>query len=129
MQYNSKNLKYAKQMRSNMTKEESIMWNILRAKRFYGYKFKRQVLIGEYIVDFLCPEKMLVVELDGGQHNTEDKICYDDERSKYLNKQGYKVIRFWNNEVNSNLEGVCDVIKRGLDDTLSPALPQVRENN
>ena len=115
MQYNSNNLKYAKQMRSNMTKEEAVMWNILRAKRFYGYKFKRQVLIGNYIVDFLCPDKLLIIELDGGQHNKNKIINYDSERNKYLIERGYKVLRFWNNEVNDNIDGVCEYIKEALD--------------
>ena len=115
MYYNSNNLKFAKQMRSNMTPEEVKLWSILRAKRFYGYKFKRQVLIGDYIVDFLCPEKSLIVELDGGQHNEPDEIEYDKQRTAYLNSQGYKVIRFWNNEVNQNIDGVCEEIKKHLD--------------
>ena len=107
-------------MRSQMTKEEVKLWNILRGKRFYGFKFKRQVLIGDYIVDFLCQEKNLIIELDGGQHNTDDTITYDNNRTIYLNKHGYKVLRFWNNEVWNNIEGVCEIIKKELfRDTLS----------
>ena len=115
MQYNSKNLKYAKLMRTNMTKEETAMWNILRAKRFFGYKFKRQVLIGEYIVDFLCPEKKLIIEIDGGQHNVDENIIQDNIRSQYIQNNGYTILRFWNNEINENIDGVCERIKEILE--------------
>ena len=114
MYYNSKNINNAKNMRSNMTKEESIIWNLVRAKRFLGYKFKRQVLIGEYIVDFVCQEKMLIIEVDGGQHNKEDNIKYDKERTEYLESIGYTVIRFWNNDIRNNLQGVYEVIQQNL---------------
>ena len=115
MQYNSENLNFAKKLRSNMTKEEVKLWNILRAKKFYGYKFKRQVLIGNYIVDFLCPEKKLIIEIDGGQHNKPNDINKDIERTKYLESKEYKVLRFWNNEVWNNIESVCENIKEFLD--------------
>ena len=71
MYYNPHNLKNAKEMRSNMTPAETKMWRILRGKRFQGLKFKRQVLIGNYIVDFLCENKKIIIEIDGGQHNEE----------------------------------------------------------
>ena len=97
-----------------MTKEEVKLWNIIRGKRFYGYKFKRQVPIGEYIVDFLCPEEKLIIEIDGGQHNENGNIIYDEIRSRYLTQNGYRVIRFWNNEIWENIEGVCEQIKKEL---------------
>ena len=114
MYYNSKHITKAKNMRSNMTKEEHIIWNLVRAKRFLGFKFKRQVLIGEYIVDFVCQEKMLIVEIDGGQHNETEKIEYDNKRTEYLESLGYKVVRFWNNDVRNNIEGVYDTINENL---------------
>ena len=98
-----------------MTDEEAKLWSYVRAKRFVGYKFKRQVLIGNYIVDFLCPEKSLIIEIDGGQHNVESNIEKDTKRTQYLLDNGYKVIRFWNNEVRDNFDGVCEVIKRHLE--------------
>ena len=116
MNYNSKNINFAKSMRSNMTKEEAIIWRMVRAKRFLGFKFKRQVLVGDYIVDFLCPEKNLIIELDGGQHNEPDNILKDNNRTIYLQNIGYKVIRFWNNEVINNIDGVYEVIKRNLEE-------------
>ena len=93
-------------MRSNMTKEEVKLWNIIRAKRFHGLKFKRQVLVGDYIVDFLCPEKKCIIEIDGGQHNTPEAILYDNKRTKYLESRGFKVLRFWNSDIDNNIEGV-----------------------
>ena len=126
MLYNRNNLNNAKQMRSNMTKEEVKLWNILRAKRFYGYKFKRQVLIGNYIVDFLCLEKMLIIEIDGGQHNANENKQNDELRTIYLTEKGYRVIRFWNNEVWDNIEGVCSVIKTELEQV--PISPRERRN-
>jgi len=101
-------------MRSNMTKEEAILWNVVRAKRFYGYKFKRQVLIGNYIVDFLCKDKKLIIEIDGGQHNREINIQADLERTKYLNSEGFKVLRIWNNDILKNLDSVCECIYNAL---------------
>ena len=114
MYYNSKNLKLAKNMRSNMTKEEVKLWEIIRAKRFYGLKFKRQVLIGEYIVDFLCQEKKFIIELDGGHHNEMINKEHDEKRTIYLESQGYKVLRFWNNEVWDNIEGVYKLLEMEL---------------
>ena len=114
MYYNSHNIKKAKHMRSNMTEAETKMWHILRAKRFFGFKFKRQVLVGNYIVDFLCEEKHLIIEIDGGQHNTSEKIQSDMHRTTYLENNGYSVIRFWNNDVLNNVESVCEHIKLKL---------------
>ena len=115
MFYNADNLKFAKLMRSDMTMEEVKLWNILRAKRFYGYKFKRQVLIGEYIVDFVCPEKNLIIEVDGGQHNDDVHIANDKVRTEYLKSCGYTVLRFWNNDVWNNIDGVADSILKALE--------------
>ena len=116
MLYNSKNLILAKQLRKNMTAEEKILWNKLRAKKFSGYKFKRQVPIGNYIVDFLCTDTKLIIELDGGQHNEENKILADRERTEYLENHGYKVLRFWNNDIKQNLDNICEEILRRLEE-------------
>ena len=98
--------KLARNLRKNSTKEEYIIWQILRNRKFFNLKFKRQVPIGKYIVDFLCEEKNIIIEIDGGQHNTDKNIIKDEERTKFLESKGYKVIRFWNNDINSNLDGV-----------------------
>jgi len=104
----------AKKLRSNMTDAEKILWEILRAKRFYGLKFRRQVPIGKYIVDFVCFSENLVVELDGGQHNEEPNKEYDKTRAAFLGKEGFRVIRIWNDEIFNNIEGVCEYIINSL---------------
>jgi very-short-patch-repair endonuclease len=97
----------AKALRSNMTDAERRLWYFLRAHRFQSTKFKRQVAIGKYIVDFVCFEKHLVIEVDGSQHadNEADRL-----RTRWLEDQGFRVLRFWNNEVLKNTSGVLDTI-------------------
>ena len=94
-------------LRKGATPQEKILWSRLRNNCF-GVKFRRQVVIDDiYIVDFLCVEKNLVIEIDGSQH-AESKT--DLERTAYLEKRGFKVLRFWNNEVNTNLQGCLEAI-------------------
>jgi very-short-patch-repair endonuclease len=100
----------AKKLRKGATRVETILWKQLRAKQIEGLKFRRQQPIGEFIVDFVCFEKKLVIELDGGQHaRTSEK---DHERDQKLSEEGYVVLRFWNNEVSENLAAVLEVIRR-----------------
>ena len=96
----------AKQLRQNQTPQEQKLWNIIRNHKFNNLKFKRQQPIGKYIVDFLCKDIKLIIEIDGGQHNTPENILTDAQRTQFLQSKGYKVIRFWNNEIDNNLEGV-----------------------
>ena len=100
----------AKELRNDPTESEKHLWAILRFKGM-GVKFRRQAVIGRYIVDFVCYEKKLVIEVDGGQHNQNRK---DVLRDKWLKAQGFKVMRFWNNEVLSNLDGVYQDIESHL---------------
>jgi very-short-patch-repair endonuclease len=93
----------ARTLRRDQTKAELVFWSRIKAKQFHGLKFKRQFPIGKYIVDFICLEKKIIVEIDGGQHCESLK---DEERTRYLNNMGYEVIRFWNNDILSNIEGV-----------------------
>ncbi len=99
---------FAKSLRQQMTDAERRLWRHLRDRRLGGWKFKRQYPIGPYIVDFICLEKNLVIEVDGGQHAENEE--QDLERSVYLNKMGYRVIRFWNNEVLQQTEAVLSTI-------------------
>ena len=99
-----------------MTDAEQRLWYHLRAGRFQHWKFRRQVPLGRYVVDFLCEEARLIVEVDGGQH--AERIERDSARTQWLRAQGYAVIRFWNNDVLANIDGVLA--------TLSPALSQGR---
>jgi very-short-patch-repair endonuclease len=100
-------LRYAKALRANMTEAERRLWYLLRAHRFKEVKFKRQAPIGRYIVDFVSFERRLVVEVDGGQHAESDA---DGRRTRWLEDQGFRVVRFWNNEVLNNASGVLDTI-------------------
>lgn len=101
----------SRKLRYAQTPWENKLWYYLRANRFFGLKFKRQVMIGEYIVDFCCNEKKLIIEPDGGQHNEFFKQFIDEQRSEYFKKYGYKVLRFWNNEIDGNIEEVLEKIR------------------
>lgn len=96
----------ARKLRKNQTPHEQKMWNLLRGKQFQGIKFVRQYPIDKYIVDFACRSRKLIIEIDGGQHNENKNIAYDNERTKFLESLGYKIIRFWNNDIDQNIEGV-----------------------
>jgi very-short-patch-repair endonuclease len=91
---------------------ERRLWRALRSRRFGDYKFRRQQVIGPFIVDFVCPERSLVVEADGGQHACD--AASDRRRTEFLRARGYRVLRFWNNDVLTNLEGVLQRIAEGL---------------
>jgi very-short-patch-repair endonuclease len=107
----------AKDMRSHLTDAEHRLWQILRAHRFAGYKFRRQVPIEFYIADFVCFARRLIVELDGGQHSENAR---DEKRDAYLESQGFRVLRIWNNDLFENEEGVAELILSAL---RSPPLP------
>jgi very-short-patch-repair endonuclease len=100
----------ARKLRNNPTDTENFLWKYLRLEQIDRLKFRRQQPIGNYIVDFVCLEKRLIVELDGGQH-AEGK-SYDNVRDKWLKKQGFKVLRFWNTDVLTNIEGVIEEIRQ-----------------
>ncbi|SOE08854.1 very-short-patch-repair endonuclease [Hoeflea halophila] len=95
----------ARRMRSAMTDAELKLWNELRAHRLMGLGFRRQVPIGNYIVDFACPEHRLVVEVDGSQH--ANNVTRDQARTRYLEQQGSQVVRFWNHDVLTDNDNVC----------------------
>jgi len=98
----------AKKLRHDSSPPETVFWYQVRDRRAAGYKFRRQYPIGRYVVDFVCLEKRLIVELDGGQHNTDEHEKRDSERTAWLHSKGYKVIRFWNNEVLNDIEDVFE---------------------
>jgi len=102
----NKNL--ALNLRKSMTDAERVLWYNLRDRRLGGWKFRRQHAVGPFIVDFVCLEKKLVIEVDGGQH--AEMIVQDDNRTEYLSKSGYRVVRFWNNQVLQETEAVLQVI-------------------
>jgi very-short-patch-repair endonuclease len=119
-QRRGKILDNAKILHSHQTEVEKRLWYHLRAHRFMGLKFKRQKPMGRYIVDFVCVERRLIIELDGGQH--AERMAYDQQRDTWLRNQGYRVLRFWNNEVMQQLEGVLETIRSAiLQSALSPS--------
>jgi very-short-patch-repair endonuclease len=103
----------SRKLRREMTKVEGRLWWFLRMKQ-YKYKFRRQHPIGPYIVDFVCIDKKLIVELDGSQH--AEQQTYDQHRDAFLQSNGYRVLRFWNNAVTENIEGVIEEILKALQD-------------
>jgi ATP-dependent helicase HrpA/adenine-specific DNA-methyltransferase len=101
-------------LRRKSTPQEIILWSKLKNRNFENLKFRRQYSIGKYIVDFICLKEKLIIELDGWQHKEEKQERYDLERTKFLEKLGFKILRFWNNEVNDNLNGVLFKIEELL---------------
>ena len=109
-----KNTNTARYLRKNTTPQEIKFWNFVRNSQFENTKFKRQYPIGKYIVDFVAIQKMLIIELDGGGHNTPEQQKYDKERTEYLTSRGFKILRFWNNDIDNNIEGVFEKISLAL---------------
>lgn len=103
----------ARQLRRDQTDAEATLWRVLRS-RGLGVKFRRQYPVGPYITDFASIERGLVVELDGSGHATPEGRAHDAERTRYLNAAGFRVLRFWNNEVLTNLDGVVQAIQAVL---------------
>ena len=113
----------ARHLRNHPTEAESLLWQHLRRSQILGRKFRRQEPIGPYIVDFLCFDPMLVIEIDGSQHT--GLIAYDAERSSFLERRGFKVIRFWNHEVLAQTNRVREAIRQGI--VTHPLTPSRRE--
>jgi very-short-patch-repair endonuclease len=105
---------FSKTLRKSLTPEERKLWFLLRDRRLKDFKFRRQVTIDKYIVDFCCFDKRLIIEVDGGQHNDILNIQKDEERDKYLQKQGFRILRFWNGDVNNNEHEVLESILLAL---------------
>jgi adenine-specific DNA-methyltransferase len=99
-------------LRKEQTEAERRLWNAINNRQLSGVKFRRQFSVGHYILDFYCAEKKLCIELDGGQHASAGE--YDQARSEYLAGNGIRVVRFWNNDVLQNLEGVVQELSRHL---------------
>lgn len=100
----------AKKLRANTTLHERILWRALKDLPIDGSHFRRQAPIGPYVVDFFCPAKRLIIELDGGHHNEDDVAARDIERQRWLENEGYRVIRFWSSEITSDLTAVLERI-------------------
>jgi very-short-patch-repair endonuclease len=111
-------MKAARKLRSRMTDAERKLWFALKDRRFEAFKFRRQVPVGPYIADFLCFESRLIVEVDGGQHAESVR---DAERDAWLSQNAFRVVRFWNNDVLQNLEGVLTSLAMELNTTPHPS--------
>jgi very-short-patch-repair endonuclease len=115
----------SRELRLNATPAERQLWKRLCARQIAGTRFNRQFPIGPFICDFVSRGAKLVVEVDGGQHASE--VEADARRTAYLKAQGYRVVRFWNNDVLGNIEGVVEVIERILAESPSPSPSRKRE--
>jgi very-short-patch-repair endonuclease len=107
----------AKQLRKNCTDAERTLWRALRSRQLGGHKFSRQQPLGPFIVDFVCLEARLVVEVDGGQHNEAEQTAYDAKRTAWLQNENFQVLRFWDHEVLKQLDAVKQVIANALGQT------------
>ena len=108
----------ARRLRQNRTDAERALWERLRRKQLDRLRFRQQVPIGPYVVDFLCPKQRLIVEVDGGQHAVA--TAADLERAAWLEGRGFRVVQFWNNDVVQNLDGVIETILLALRSEVSP---------
>ena len=117
----------SRQLRSNATEAERKLWPQLSARKLRGVRFNRQFPIGQFICDFVSREKRLVIEIDGGQHAMNAET--DSRRTRFLNSQGCVVLRFWNNDVIDNLDGVLTMIGEALDNRPSPDPSRKREGS
>ena len=105
--YSGETLLKAQRLRRELTDTERKLWSVLRNRQLEGAKFRRQQPIGPFIADFVCQEQRLIIEADGGQHSDN---AADARRTAFLESKGYRVLRFWNNDILNNLHGVADVI-------------------
>ena len=108
----------ARHLRKESTDSENALWRLLRNRELAGYKFRRQCPIGQYIVDFVCFEKKLVVEVDGGQHL--ERSQYDNERTSWLESKGFQVLRFWNSQILEEADSVLEAILVALQEEPPP---------
>ena len=109
----------ARELRKQSTDAEHLLWSRLRNRRLLGLKFRRQAPIGRYIVDFVCREQNLIIELDGGHH--QQRRASDQSRTEWLNSRGFRVVRYWNNEVLGDLDSVLESIRMALEAGDSPS--------
>ncbi|MBN8887826.1 MAG: endonuclease domain-containing protein [Rudaea sp.] len=115
--------KLQRRLRNAPTDAESKLWQRLRHRQLDHCKFRRQHPFGDYILDFVCLERKIVIELDGAQH--ADRLEYDRQRTRFLERSGFTVLRFWNNEVFENLEDLLEVVLQTLRDRATPSPPNV----
>jgi len=110
------NIKIARNLRKNQTDAEKRLWLVLRNRQLCGVKFRRQFPIGRYVLDFYCPKYKLGIEADGGQHYENKERQRDEFRAKDLSILGVQILRFSDREILTNIEGVCEIIQRAIED-------------
>jgi len=106
----------ARSLRKNQADAERVFWRAVRMRQLDGHKFRRQQPIGDYIVDFICLEQKLIIELDGEQHAMQPQKDHDEKRDAWLESRGYRVVRYWNHEIYKNLHGVLTEVSTYLCD-------------
>ena len=111
---NPKSLERARTLRKDDTEAERRLWEAIRNRGLGNFKFVRQLPVGPYIADFACRDHKLIVEVDGATHGTDAELNYDERRSAYLQDQGFRILRFWNDDVYKGLPDVCDAILQAL---------------
>ncbi|QJB68271.1 endonuclease domain-containing protein [Parasphingorhabdus halotolerans] len=119
--YSSRTLHHARSLRREMTSQERMLWNRLRNRQLGGFKFRNQQPIGPFVGDFVCQDEKLIIEADGSQHAGS---AYDQKRDARLKSRGYSILRFWNNEIDKNLQGVLEAILEALSRAPSPTSPK-----
>ena len=119
---------FARHLRRSSTDAELRLWGVLRSRDLLGYKFRRQYSVGPFVVNFCCPAKKLLIELDGGQHL--ENVAYDERRTAFLRSKGFRVLRFWDHDVLQDTDAVLHSITEELDRPLTPTLsPKRGEGN
>ncbi len=111
---NPRSVERARTLRKDDTEAERRLWEAIRNRRLDGFKFVRQLSVGPYIADFACRDCKLIVEVDGSTPGTEAEVSHDERRSAYLREQGYRILRFWNDDVFKGLPDVCEAILLAL---------------
>src|SRR3954447_9391486 len=114
---------FARDLCNRPTNAEKRLWQLLRAQQIRGHKFRRQAAIGQYVVDFVCFPQKLIIELDGPHHAEREAAEHDTARSAWLASQGFRVLRFWNQQLDDEIQLVVDAIDKALNDT--PASTQI----
>jgi very-short-patch-repair endonuclease len=119
MYVDKKQREFARHLRANMTDAERRLWRLLRCKQLKNFKFRRQAAIGRFIVDFVCFDCRLIIELDGGQHNEANAKEYDRNRTDWLKSQGFRVLRFWNHDVFESGNAIAELIWNAIREATS----------
>lgn len=121
MYRNSEQRDFARGLRNHATNAEKRLWRLLRAQQIRGHKFRRQAAVGEYIVDFVCFSEKLIIELDGPQHAEHGAKVRDASRTAWLASQGFRVLRFWNHQLDEDIRVVVELIEKALGEGTSSA--------